>query len=198
MGWNRQARKTTFSAWTLIAAVALALGMAVSSGAGVAWAKGEPQADDPFADAAQVDVDDGRYLVDVVMEGGTGRADIASPVQLEVKDGLAVATVVWSSSNYDYMVVAGKQYLPSSVEGGSPFTIPVTAFDEPMEIVGDTTAMSEPHEIDYTLTFDADSIRKEGAVASGMDLVSSPALPIALIVIACIVVGILLVRGRRA
>ena len=37
------------------------------------------------------------------------------------------------------------------------FDIPVPALDTPLAVVGDTTAMSTPHEIDYTLTFDASS-----------------------------------------
>ena len=36
---------------------------------------------------------------------------------------------------------------------GSTFTIPVKNIEEPLDVVGDTTAMSTPHEIDYTLYF---------------------------------------------
>ena len=63
------------------------------------------------------------------------------------------ATIVWSSPNYDYMLVDGEKYLPTNTEGNSTFEIPVTALDTPLDVVGDTVAMSTPHEIEYTLTF---------------------------------------------
>ena len=51
------------------------------------------------------------------------------------------------------MVVDGEKYLPVNTEGNSVFEIPVAAFDEPFVVIGDTVAMSKPHEIEYTLTF---------------------------------------------
>ena len=74
-------------------------------------------------------------------------------------DGKMTATIVWSSPNYDYMIVDGTKYLPSSTEGGSVFEIPVSAFDEPVSVIGDTVAMSKPHEIEYTLTFRSDTLQ---------------------------------------
>ena len=70
-----------------------------------------------------------------------------------MKDGKAAATVQWNSPNYDYMIVDGKKYLPVNTEGDSVFEIPVQRFDEPMTVIGDTVAMSKPHEIEYTITF---------------------------------------------
>lgn len=143
---------------------------------GLAWAKGEPLASSPYDDAVAANIDNGEYLVDVVLEGGTGRATIASPAKLSVVDGKAAVAVEWSSSSYDYMVVAGKQYKPANPSGNSIFQIPVLAFDEPFDVVADTTAMSEPHEVDYTITvsessiqeFDADSMAagREGSSGS--------------------------------
>ena len=46
---------------------------------------------------------DGSYTVEVALEGGSGRATVESPAQLTVQDGKATATIVWSSSNYDYI-----------------------------------------------------------------------------------------------
>ena len=40
----------------------------------------------------------------------------------------------------------------------STFEIPVSCFDWAMAVKADTTAMSEAHEIDYTLTFDSASV----------------------------------------
>ncbi|MBQ7447321.1 MAG: iron transporter [Eubacterium sp.] len=103
-------------------------------------------------------VEDGTYTVEVAMEGGTGRASITSPTGLYVVDGKAYAQIEWSSPNYDYMLVDGERFDPINEDGNSVFLIPVTAVDEAMDVVGDTTAMSEAHEIDYTLTFDSASI----------------------------------------
>ena len=43
-------------------------------------------------------------------------------------------------------------------EGNSTFVIPVTGFDYKMPVSADTTAMSTPHLIDYTLIFDSTSV----------------------------------------
>ena len=75
-----------------------------------------------------------------------------------MEKGLAWATVVWSSSNYDYMIVDGGRFDPAEGEETSTFEIPVAAFDKKMEVKADTVAMSVPHEISYTLTFDSDTV----------------------------------------
>ena len=101
---------------------------------------------------------DGTYTCDVTLEGGSGRATVDSPAALTVADGRMTATIVWSSPNYDYMLVDGEKYLPTNTEGNSTFEIPVTALDTPLDVVGDTVAMSTPHEIEYTLTFASASL----------------------------------------
>lgn len=99
-------------------------------------------------------VADGTYQVELTMEGGTGKAGIASPVTVTVKDGKAEATLVWSSTHYDYMLVNDKKYENEAKAGeNSTFTIPIEGLTCDMEVVGDTTAMSKPHEIEYTLHF---------------------------------------------
>ena len=103
-------------------------------------------------------LEDGTYSVDVLLEGGSGRASVASPAQLTVKDGVYTARIEWSSDKYDFMVVNGTQYDPVNTEGNSAFEIPVTVFDWNMAVQADTTAMSQPHLIDYTLFFDSGSI----------------------------------------
>ena len=101
---------------------------------------------------------DGEYTVSVALEGGSGRATVDSPAVLTVADGRMTATIVWSSPNYDYMLVDDEKYLPTNTEGNSTFEIPVTALDTPLDVVGDTVAMSTPHEIEYTLTFASASL----------------------------------------
>ena len=101
---------------------------------------------------------DGSYTCEVTLEGGSGRATVESPAALTVADGRMTATIVWSSPNYDYMLVDGEKYLPTNTEGNSTFEIPVAALDTPLDVVGDTVAMSTPHEIEYTLTFASASL----------------------------------------
>lgn len=103
-------------------------------------------------------VSDGTYTVAVTLEGGTGKAKIESPAKLAVQDGKMTLTVVWSSDKYDYMLVNGEKLLPEYVDGHSLFQVPVASLDEPLAVTADTTAMSAPHEIDYTITFDAASL----------------------------------------
>ena len=102
---------------------------------------------------------DGTYTCEVTLEGGSGRATVESPAALTVADGKMTATIVWSSPNYDYMLVDGEKYLPTNTEGNSTFEIPVSALDTALDVTADTVAMSTPHEIEYTLTFDSASLK---------------------------------------
>ena len=108
---------------------------------------------EPKAEEAAETPADGEYSVNVVLEGGSGRASVDSPAALTVADGRMTAAIVWSSPNYDYMIVDGEKYLPTNTEGNSTFEIPVAALGTPLSVVADTVAMSTPHEIEYTLTF---------------------------------------------
>ena len=108
--------------------------------------------------AEDLSLADGAYQVDVTLEGGSGRASVESPAQMAVENGKVTATIVWSSSNYDYMKVDGVRYDAVIENDRSVFTIPVTCFDWKMAVIADTIAMSQPHEIDYALRFDSASI----------------------------------------
>ena len=103
--------------------------------------------------------EDGSYTIELTFEGGSGKAEILSPATVTVTGQTVTATVQWSSPNYDYMIVNGEKYLPVNTEGNSVFEIPVLTFDEPMDVIGDTVAMSKPHEIEYTITFHSDSMK---------------------------------------
>lgn len=103
-------------------------------------------------------VEDGTYTIELTMEGGSGRASIQSPAQITVADGAATATLEWSSPNYDYMLVNGEKYLPVNTEGNSVFEVPVEALDAPLTMIGDTVAMSTPHEVEYTVTFHSETL----------------------------------------
>ena len=144
----------TKTAGILLAAVLLATGAGSQNMA--------VQAAESSTESVSSDLADGKYAVDVTLEGGSGRATISSPAILTVENGQATARIEWSSSHYDYMKVGDVQYDPVNEEGNSVFQIPVTVFDEPMEVVADTTAMSVPHEIEYTILLDSASIANAG------------------------------------
>ena len=124
------------------------------------WYDHKVKVSDPVAEGAAdtfdlSTVEDGSYTIELTMEGGSGRASIQSPAQLAIADGAATVTLEWSSPNYDYMLVDGEKYLPVNTDGNSTFEIPVAALDTALAVTADTVAMSTPHEIDYTLTFDS-------------------------------------------
>lgn len=118
--------------------------------------------EDDTAAAPAETLADGTYTIAVTLEGGSGKVSVQSPCTLMVADGKMTAQIVWSSSHYDYMLVDGERYDALSNEDGSTFEIPVSALNTPLSVIGDTTAMSTPHEIEYTLTFDASSAEVNG------------------------------------
>ena len=58
------------------------------------------------------------------------------------------------------MMVGDEKFLPVNETGNSAFEIPVAGFDSPLPVQADTTAMSQPYLIDYTLLFDSATIEK--------------------------------------
>ena len=113
-----------------------------------------------------MDMEDGEYSIEVNMTGGSGRASISSPTLLIVREGKAYARLLWSSTYYDYMILDGDAYFYNLTEDGGPssFEIPITALDEPIPVVADTTAMGDPVEIQYTLTFYAETVGDKGQI----------------------------------
>ncbi|MBQ4234893.1 MAG: hypothetical protein II700_08350, partial [Firmicutes bacterium] len=61
-------------------------------------------------------------------------------------------------SHYERMTVGGENYEPVTLEGGSTFEIPVE-LDTDMQIMALTTAMSKPHDVEYTLRFDSSTLK---------------------------------------
>ena len=105
------------------------------------------------------DLTDGEYAIDVTMTGGSGKATIQSPTLLTLNDGIAYATITWSSSNYDYMIVDGQKYLNESEEdANSRFTIPIADLTQDVPVIG------TPHEVQYVLTFDPASIASKSTL----------------------------------
>ncbi len=104
---------------------------------------------------------DGSYKCEVNLEGGSGRATITSPADVNIENGEKYLTVEWSSPNYDYMLKDAVRFENiASVGDNSRFVIPFDHFDESFEVVGDTTAMSTPHEVDYVITVSSPGVNK--------------------------------------
>lgn len=146
-------------------------------------------------EAAFIEMEDGEYAIEVELSGGTGRSTVSSPAGLIVEDGLAWARIQWSSSHYDYMIVGGETYLPVNEEGYSTFEIPILVFNEPMEVIADTTAMSTPHEVEYSLIFYGDRVmsKDETPQAAAQKVVYM----VILIVAVCILVSWINKRKRN-
>lgn len=138
---------------------------------------------------------DGVYSVEVTMTGGTGRASITSPLELTVSGESMTARVEWSSPNYDLMIVDGKEFLPVNTEGNSVFEIPVYTLDEPLSVQAETVAMSEPHLIDYEITFDRSSLPAENSLNIPL-IAGSSAL--GAVVMICAVFGVIRSKKRRS
>lgn len=117
-------------------------------------------ADGTLTTADSLGLEDGMYTADVVLEGGSGRASVQTPVKLRVEAGKVCASIVWGSANYDYMKVDNVKYEWDGNGDKSTFEIPVSVFDWKIPVIADTIAMSEPHEIEYTLTFDSATLKK--------------------------------------
>ncbi len=93
---------------------------------------------------------DGVYTPDSFsFSGGSGRVTITCS-QVTVTNGQAFATIAFSSSNYSYVKASGNTYFPTLVNGASTFTIPI-ALNQNNKIIGMTTAMSQAHEVEYTI-----------------------------------------------
>lgn len=167
------------AARALVACVALALACTLALPA-LAFAEGG--------------LSDGTYEVPVTLEGGSGRASLEPTADVIVDDGAITATVVFTSSNYDLMVVDGKEFAPETTDPGSTFTIPVASLSDPLAVSAETVAMGDPHMIDYTITFDVSSVVSVSGDATTVPIIA--AVIIAIVVVAAIV-AVIMVRRRR-
>ena len=104
------------------------------------------------------------YECQVILEGGSGKASVQSPAQVSVSGEEKTVKLIWSSSNYDYMLVDDTRYdNEAGPDENSTFTISFKEFDTAFTVIGDTTAMSKPHEIEYQLTVLSPGNTKETA-----------------------------------
>ena len=146
-----------------------------------------------FAAPIQADTSlaDGLYSVEFTFEGGSGRGGVES-VQAEVKDGeIQTLYLTMTSPYYDYCLYYGEQYINGSGEGNSVFTVPYV--EDSFLLTADTTAMSQPHEIDYTVTMDTAGMTKIGG---GGSIYKTVAI-VACIVLVCAIIAVIAVRASR-
>jgi iron complex transport system substrate-binding protein len=112
------------------------------------------------------------------LQGGSGKAFVETPCPVYKKEGTLCALITWSSDHYDYMIVNEKKILQVNTEGNAQFMVPLGSLEEiageaagaesggaemlpdalsgtslEIDVQADTTAMSTPHLIDYTLSF---------------------------------------------
>ncbi len=116
--------------------------------------------------AADLTPADGTYVPTMfTVSGVTGKVTITCP-EVVITDGAAQARIEFSSSHYEWVKADGVQYDPENADDAdrenSVFSIPVR-LDEEMTISGLTTAMSEPHEIEYRIFI---SLTQEGEAAA--------------------------------
>lgn len=93
---------------------------------------------------------EGEYAPDgFTFTGGTGRITIDCP-KITVAGGAVTATLVFSSPNYPKLTVDGVEYAAEHEGKTSIFIIPAVV-NADMTVVGTTTAMSQPHDIEYVV-----------------------------------------------
>lgn len=81
--------------------------------------------------------------------GGTGRISISCP-EIHIRDGQAYATLVFSSPNYQYVKAGGVTCYGTVSGETSVFEVPVE-LNANNTILGMTTAMSQGHEVEYSI-----------------------------------------------
>ena len=104
-------------------------------------------------EASSENEEEGSRYYSISFEGGSGKAYIESPVEVTFDGSDITACFIWSSKNYDYMIVDDVRYDNENEGGPSTFHVKVKNLDEPLKVIGDTTAMSKPHEIEYVITW---------------------------------------------
>ena len=117
-------------------------------------------------------LEDGIYMPTMfTVSGGTGKVKITCP-EVALTEGAARARIEFSSPHYEWVKADGVQYDPENADDAdrdnSVFIIPVS-LDQEMTIRGLTTAMSEPHEIEYTIFISLTREDNENASGDGED-----------------------------
>ncbi len=99
--------------------------------------------------------------------GGSGRVKLKCE-SVTVTDKGAEARVTFSSPNYEYVRIGETKYEGRYTDESSSFDIPVV-LNEWTDIIGCTTAMSQPHEISYRILVSLDENAEESDVTTEDD-----------------------------
>lgn len=104
-------------------------------------------ASEAYADEIQ---QDGYYQAVVDCQGGSGRGGVREAL-VQVSGGQMTKVLLYmSSGNYDYAVLNGVRADYQLVDGKSVFEFDFPGYE--FDLTADTVAMSEPHEVDYSLS----------------------------------------------
>ncbi|MBQ7703170.1 MAG: hypothetical protein IJT40_02225 [Firmicutes bacterium] len=146
----------------------------------------------PIHALAETELEDGMYLVPFTFEGGTGKGGVES-IEASAEGGQITKLYVYMTShNYDYCVYYGDQYINTAEEGNSCFILPYV--EEQFLLTADTVAMSQPHEIDYTVMLDLDSIEALTGQTGGFTYVMIAGAVLAGIIVLVAAMGL---TGRK-
>ncbi len=120
----------------------------------------EAISEDLLTKMESLELENGMYTIDVTLGNVSGKTAVESPANMRVENGQAFVTIVWNSSNYDYVKWQEQTYTTVNAEGNSTFEIPLSVLDWSTPIVVNSTALGTPQELDYTICFHAKSIQK--------------------------------------
>lgn len=99
---------------------------------------------------------DGTYAPEAFqVTGGTGRVQITCSA-VTLRSGQAEASILFHSSSFTKMKVNGVEYEAEAGKGGALFRVPVS-LNEGFTVSALTTAMSEPHWVEYRMTISLDA-----------------------------------------
>ncbi|MBQ6603405.1 MAG: hypothetical protein IJH99_08410, partial [Eubacterium sp.] len=113
---------------------------------------------------------DGNYTPDTFgFSGGTGKLNITC-TNIAVRGGQAFATLVFSSKNITYVKAGGGTYYTDPYGSGCTVEIPVE-LNKNNRIIALTTAMSTPHEVEYSIFPYLAAAAGEGAAAGNTDTI---------------------------
>lgn len=117
---------------------------------------------------------DGTYSVPVSLSGGSGRNTVVSPCTVTVSGGQIHATVIFSKVSkkeppeYTYLTTSLGTVYPQPYDSYSQvfYNVPIAGLGN-VNISMETTKMSTPYTLNYTLHFDASAIPTVGGSSSG-------------------------------
>lgn len=122
---------------------------------------GRAEAAEQTAGYAPIDLKNATYTIEAMVTGNGGIGTIQTPTSIFVKEKKATVVLIWDTPAYDYMVVDGEKILAKSREGGSIFWIPVTGWDEEIQVIVGCETGTMKEEV-CSLYLDTSTVKKQG------------------------------------